>query len=121
MSNLIVTFHTGSKVFDLIPDVADRYLQTHSRSTLEIWNFYRQIDAVPRGSTLRIILGWPFRLHWSIDGWAHTNDTIATSSLPGVYFMDLAINTDQVGPVLFTFFWTDLQTWQHIDYRVYVD
>jgi hypothetical protein len=39
----LVRSATDRAVFDLIPDVAARYLVPHDRSNLEIWNFYRQI------------------------------------------------------------------------------
>ena len=74
---------------------------------------------MPRGSTLRVLLGWPFRLHWSTDNWAHATDTQATSPGPGLYFADIPAPA-QPGSIVFTFFWTDSQRWQNIDYRVTV-
>src|SRR5262249_32615267 len=93
----LVQSAADQKVFDLIPDVADRYLPPHPRATLEFGNFYRPSDAVPAGSSLRILLAWPVRLRWSPDGWAHTTDTIATSALPGVHSVDLSLDATQPG------------------------
>ena len=115
----LVRSATDGAVFDLIPAVAERYLAPHSRSNLEIWNFYRQIDVIDRSEKLRIILAWPFRLHWSNDGWAQTFSTDSSSPAPGLFFVDLPPLMRQ-GTLLFTFYWTRLQQWQQIDYRVNV-
>ncbi len=115
----LVRSATDGAVFDMIPEVASRYLVPHGRSNLEIWNFYRQIDVIDRTSKLRIVLGWPFRLHWSDDGWTHSAGTTATSPAPGLFFVDLPPLMRQ-GALLFTFFWTELQQWQQISYRVNV-
>ncbi|MGB9206237.1 MAG: hypothetical protein WCB94_19925 [Terriglobales bacterium] len=115
----LVRSATDGAVFDLLPAVAERYLAPHSRSNLEIWNFYRQIDVIDRSEKLRIILAWPFRLHWSNDGWAQTFSTDSSSPAPGLFFVDLPPLMRQ-GTLLFTFYWTRLQQWQQIDYRVNV-
>ena len=81
----LVRSATDGVVFDLIPAVTERYLAPHSRSNLEIWNFYRQIDVIDRSEKFRIILAWPFRLHWSNDGWAHTLSTDACSPSPRTF------------------------------------
>jgi glucoamylase len=116
----LVRSTTDGAVFDQISDVAARYLvDPRRRSNWEIWNFYRQIDTIGQSATLRIVLAWPFRLHWSSDGWAHTTDSDASSPAPGLFYFDLAPLTRQ-GAFVFTFFWTELQQWQQIDYQVNV-
>ncbi|HVT89407.1 MAG TPA: glycoside hydrolase family 15 protein [Tepidisphaeraceae bacterium] len=115
----LVRSATDKSVYDLIPDVANRYLAAHPRSTLEIWNFYRQIDAIDRSATLRIVLPWAFELHWSADGWIHTNDTRATSPITGLFFADVP-PLRRSGSLIFTFFWTELQQWQQLNYAVNV-
>jgi glucoamylase len=115
----LVRSATDGAVFDLIPDVAARYLVPHDRSNLEIWNFYRQIDVIDPTSTLRIVLAWPFRLHWSNDGWSHPTDSPAASPAQGLFFVDLPPLMRQ-GAFVFTFFWTESQQWQQVDYQVAV-
>jgi glucoamylase len=116
----LVRSATDNKVFDLIPDVANRYLPVHDRSTLEIWNFHRQIDAIDRSATLRIILAWPFTLHWSSDAWNHTTDIHASSPITGLFFADLP-PLMRSGSLVFTFFWNELRKWQQINYVVNVN
>jgi glucoamylase len=115
----LVRSATDDMVFDFIPEVGERYLAAHEKSGLEIWNFYRQIDTIAQSSTLRIILAWPFRLRISDDGWMHAVDVDAASPAPGLFYVDVA---PRMRPtmLLFTFFWTELQQWQNIDYAVNV-
>jgi glucoamylase len=115
----LVRSASDGAVFDRVPEVADRYLAGPPRSTLEIWNFYRQIDAIDASLPLRIILPWQFLLHWSNDGWANTSDTPARSPAPGIFYADLPALGRQ-GALVFTFFWTELQQWQDVDYKVNV-
>ena len=75
---------SDNQVFDRVQIVADRYLEKapngksvtkHKPSPLEIWNWNRQIPAIPRQKTLRIQCTAKFSLHWSRDGWATVQDT----------------------------------------------
>jgi glucoamylase len=109
---------SDGKVFDLIQIVADRYLQPHQPSPLEIWNFDRQIRAIPRGKRLRIPLTDPFRLRWSPDGWATTSDTVATATAVGIYYADISTDRTTPGPLRFTFYWVSAGRWEGVDYGV---
>lgn len=54
------------KVFDLVPEVADRYLPgKRACRPLEIWKHNRQVSAVREGFILRVQAGAPFLLHIS--------------------------------------------------------
>lgn len=110
---------THGAVFDRFPDVAERYPSRKGRTDLEIWNFYRQIDSIAQSATLRIILGFAFRLHWSADSWLHATDEDAIAAAPGLFYVDLGPLLRQ-GTFQFTFFWLELQKWQNIDYQVSV-
>jgi glucoamylase len=114
---LVRSFSDG-KVFDLIQIVADRYLKPHTASPLEVWNFYRQIQAMPRGKRLRIPLPNPFRLHWSSDGWKTVNDTTSITTAVGIYYVDIPTDQTTAGPLTFTFFWTSVGRWEGVDYAV---
>lgn len=109
---------SDGKVFDLIDIVANRYLQPHAASTLEIWNFDRQIPAIARGRRLRIALPNDFRLHWSADGWNTVNDTQATATEVGIFYADIPTDGATAGPLMFTFFWTTAQHWEGADFSV---
>ena len=101
---------SDGKVFDLIKIVADRYLTPHPPSPLEIWNFDRQIQTIPRGKCLRIPLSTEFRLHWSSDGWNTARDTPSVATAVGIYYVDMPTDQTTVGPLDFTFYWVKENT-----------
>lgn len=109
-------------VFDLIPDVAARYLgASRTRTRVEIWKPNRQVRRVARGSTLRVQAAEAFRLRWSDDQWQTVRDTAASSTALGVPFVDIVTGLEQRAPILFTFLWTADNRWEGRDYAVVVE
>jgi glucoamylase len=111
---------SDSQVFDLIPEVADRYLNPRRRQPLEVWKANRKVPSVPSGVTLRVQATAPFMLHWSRDQWLHTNDTRSEATSIGVYFVDIKIEAGERAPVTFTFKWLDDNRWEGRDYTVHI-
>jgi glucoamylase len=109
---------TDGQVFDLIPIVAERYLNGRGRKDLEVWKAVRQVKEVIAGQVLQIQAPEPFHLHWTNDGWATASDTSSTSTGIAIEFVDIAINDHQIGPVEFTFFWTGRDRWEGHNYKV---
>ena len=108
------------RVFDRIAEVEARYLNAPPRLRWEVWKSNRQIQRVPRGSTLRIQAPGSFTLRWSNDGWRTVRDTAAASTAVGVGYVDIEIGAQQTAPVVFTFQWTDDGRWEGRDYEVAV-
>ena len=106
------------QVFDLIPEVAERYGQIRRRTPMEIWKGNRKISAVTAGSTLRIQATNPFVLHWSKDEWHKVNDTRAEPTSIGIYYADVDVALTDRAPVKFTFLWVDDNRWEGRDYAV---
>ena len=110
------------RVFDLIPEVAERYLMPRPRRAMEIWKYNRRrITRVKAPVRLRILLGRPYILHWTKDEWRHAIDTQATSAPLGVYFVDIDIGSADRAPVRFTFHWQDTGAWEGKDYAVEIE
>jgi glucoamylase len=110
------------RVFDAIPEVANRYLGGRQRRPLyEVWKRNRQVPMVKRGYVLRVQMPSPFRLHWSDDEWRTVKDTVSTATSLGVEFVDLPIPSRQRAPIRFTFFWTASNCWEGRDYMVSVE
>ncbi len=110
------------KVFDLVPEVADRYLGNRKKlSQLEIWKPNRRARSVKKGATLRIQAPAPFRLHWSNDDWQAVKDTLSSSTALAIEFVDIPIAPAQRAPIRFTFFWTADSRWEGRDYAVAVE
>lgn len=106
------------KVFDMIPEVAKRYIEDRSQCRkLEIWKPNRQVSTVRRGYTLRLQAPRPFRLHWTHDDWKSAEDTQSIATSLGIEYVDIDISTTFT-PIRFTFFWTECNEWEGRDYKV---
>ncbi|HLW82082.1 MAG TPA: glycoside hydrolase family 15 protein [Candidatus Acidoferrales bacterium] len=110
---------SDGRVFDLIPEVASRYLgDRKARQLFEIWKPNRQVRAVKRGYTLRVQVPAPFRLHWTNDEWHTAKDSPSATTTFGVEFVDIPIAAGQKAPIRFTFFWPKSNSWEGRDYLV---
>jgi glucoamylase len=105
--------------FDLIPEVAERYLTARPRRPMEVWKYNRRrIAAVKAPVRLRFQLPRPFILHWTKDEWRHAHDTASTATALKLYFVDIDIGSADRAPVRFTFHWQDTGAWEGKDYAV---
>jgi glucoamylase len=110
---------SDGRVFDLIPEVASRYLgDRKARQLFEIWKPNRQVCAVKRGCRLRVQVPAPFHLHWTNDEWHTVKDTPSATTTFGVEFVDIPIAAGQKAPIRFTFFWPKSNSWEGRDYLV---
>jgi glucoamylase len=109
------------KVFDLVPEVADRYLSGRREcKPMEIWKHNRQVPTVREGFMLRIQAGAPFLLHWTRNDWGTTEDSHSTPTALEIEYVDIPILLQQTGRIRFTFFWTDAGRWEGRDFEVAV-
>ncbi|MFZ0636316.1 MAG: glycoside hydrolase family 15 protein [Candidatus Acidiferrales bacterium] len=112
---------SDGRVFDLIPEVASRYLGDRKACQLfEIWKPNRRVRFVKRGYTLRVQVPAPFRLHWTNDEWGTAKDSESAKTSFGVEFVDIPIAATQRAPIRFTFFWPKSNSWEGRDYAVAV-
>ena len=110
------------QVFDLIPEVAERYLsQRQECESLEVWKFNRQVEKIDPGhNTLRIQATAPFQLHWTQDDWQTKKDALSNSTALAIYFVDLPLSENKATSIKFTFFWSESNSWEERDYQVAV-
>ena len=117
---LLRSAHDG-RVFDLVPEVAKRYVEDRSRcKRLEIWKQNRQVSTVRGDHILRIQGPSAFVLHYSMDDWHTATDLRSDPTSLGVEYVDIDCQASQGRSVLFTFLWTDSNTWEGRDYKVSV-
>ncbi len=118
----LVRSTADGQVFDLIPEVADRYgpRRAVQPPAPEIWKFNRQVREMSAGRTLRIQAPAPFRLRWSGDEWRGARDACSTPTGLGVEFVDVPVALGQQAPIRFTFLWTDVGRWEGRDFQVIV-
>src|SRR5215211_3988583 len=60
------------QVFDMPPQVHQRYIVNQRRSTYAFWRFNHKLRTVPEGRQLRMQRLVPVLVHWSVDGWMTT-------------------------------------------------
>lgn len=106
------------RVFDLIPEVADRYGNRQTVKPLEIWKFNRQVRSMPPGRTLRILAFAPFQLRWTSDEWKTARDTNSEGRGIGIESVDILVPPEQRLAVRFTFLWKDAARWDGRDFQV---
>lgn len=113
---------SDNRVFDMIPEVAERYLgDSKARRLFEIWKPNRQVRAVKRGYTLRIQVPVAFRLHWSTNEWQSVKDNASSAPVLGFHFVDIPISAAQQAPIRFTFYWAVENRWEGRDYLVAIE
>ena len=105
------------KVFDLIPEVAERYRGKPRGSTIEFWQPIHPVRRARKNHTLRICAPAPFRLHWSHAGDPIWRDADSRPNGVGGEYLDLSA-TDFDPRVEFTFFWKDRGAWEGRNYQV---
>ena len=105
-------------IFDLIPEVAERYGKGKIRGPIEIWKPHRQVESITIPCKLRIQMKEPFVLHWTKDEWHHVHDTRSTHTAVGIDFADIDVSATDRAPVRFTFHWETRGQWEGRDYAV---
>lgn len=106
-------------LFDLIPEVVERYQKRNTRPQIEVWQFNRQVAQIKPNCLLRIQWECPFKLRWSVDEWQEITETDSLSTNLGIEYVDISL-ADKQQSIYFTFYWKDNQEWEHKDYKVVV-
>ncbi|HYB92290.1 MAG TPA: glycoside hydrolase family 15 protein [Candidatus Binataceae bacterium] len=110
------------RVFDLIPEVAERYLRPRRRQTVEVWKMMRhRVRAIRAPARLRIQSHRPFSLHWTKDEWQHAADTMSTPTPIAIDYVDIQVGAADRAPIRFTFRWRDTGEWEGRDFAVEVN
>jgi glucoamylase len=107
------------KVFDVIDEVAHRYLKGKSHpDPVEFWLWKHQTRYMKMGRTLRVCLGSPFRLRWTDDNWATQYDTDSHPTSIGAEYVDLLTPANKPTELEFTFFWPQVEKWEGKNFQV---
>jgi GH15 family glucan-1,4-alpha-glucosidase len=109
---------SDGQVFDVVPQVVERYRTPSGRCDLEIWKPNRRVRSAKPGCTLRIQAPAAFRLRWSRDDWQIIDETPSCPMPLGIEFVDIPVAPDQRAPIRFTLFWTADGRWEGRDYEV---
>jgi glucoamylase len=110
------------KVYDTIPEVAERYLgKRNRRSRFEVWKPTRQVRFMRAGDVLRVQGDASFMLRWSSDNWTTFHDSQSTQNALQIPYVDIQGQSAKAGTCLsFTFLWTEDNRWEGKNYEVTV-
>jgi glucoamylase len=110
------------KVFDQVPEVANRYLTgAGNRTKMEVWKFNRRVRFMRPGEMLRVIGGGRFSLRWTSDHWATAHDSASQANALDIDHVDLTeLATTSGMSIEFTFFWIDANRWEGRNYHIAV-
>lgn len=107
------------RVFDMPPQPRKRYQIERVTARHSSWRPNQKGRVFSVGTILRIEVPKPARVHWSIENWRTSHDTIATATMFGMYFADLdTIDLVPGEEVVFTLYWEVEQRWEGQDYRI---
>ncbi len=109
------------KVFDLIPEVANRYLKKkRERPFVDMWSFACPIGNVAQGHTLRVLAQAGFELRYSLDEWASAQQAGSKDTIFDAFYVDIEIPEHAAGACRFTFYWQGAGTWENRDFEVVI-
>jgi len=104
----------------LIPIVAERY-QDGAPSPRNVWRFSHKVKSTQVGAPIRIEALASAKLHWSDDNWETAQDDDMVDSGVGAKYFDIPLAViQQEKTIVFTFFWTDSQSWEGIDFAIQI-
>ena len=107
------------KVFDRVPEVAERYLAGRpDPAPFEFWTFRRRPRSVDPAATVRVVADQPFRLHASDDDWRTVSDLDSAEPGLGLHSVDLPPLGAPGRRWRFTFFWPLADRWEGRDYAI---
>jgi glucoamylase len=107
------------KIFDLPPQVHDRYVRHPVTSTTRSWRFDRQLTSIPTGKLLRISVFAPAIIRFTTDHWRTFHELPTQDSHLGIHFADLPTTKLNSGDgVTFTFRWLPQERWEGKDFVV---
>jgi glucoamylase len=110
------------RVFDMPPQLVERYLVNKTEPSCVIWSFNLKIRHIPKGKKLRLEVPAPATVHWSTDSWRTARDTEMQDIGLGVYLADLPTDGLSRGSrIVFTFYWAEAERWEREDFAVIVE
>jgi glucoamylase len=117
---LLATQATGRPT-ELLEAVHARYQQQRPDAPLWHWRANSPFALLPAGKSLIIEADEAFVLHWSLDGWTHTEDTPSKPTAFGLNGVRLAAeHLPGEGELKFTLYYPGRKEWSHVDESIHI-
>jgi glucoamylase len=108
------------RVFDMPPQTVQRYLVDGVTIRFAVWRFNQKCASIPAGFTLRIEVGAPAIIVWTIDNWKSQESNPANATRLQINYFDIETGNMQAGSEIeFTFRWPNGQ-WEGQNFKVSV-
>ncbi|MEP6833219.1 MAG: glycoside hydrolase family 15 protein, partial [Gemmatimonas sp.] len=115
---LLRSLHEG-RVFDTPVQTVERYVNNSNTPRVCVWRFDARVAECVVGRDLRLDFEEPASVHWSVDGWTTTTDSLATQIRPGLWSVELPLAALEARATLkFTVFWVEEKRWVGEDFSV---
>jgi glucoamylase len=109
------------RVFDMPLQTVERYIKAGIVSNRITWRFNNRCQTIPAGKSLRLELLAPASVHWSADNWQTVTDIATLATGLDVHMVDLPVENLPSGTrLVFTFHWSESNTWEGTDFSVKV-
>ncbi|MEJ2248374.1 MAG: glycoside hydrolase family 15 protein [Candidatus Lokiarchaeota archaeon] len=108
-----------NKIFDMPPQIQQRYVKEKHPSKLKIWKFNHKCHEMEIGKTLRLELKYEAIIKWSIDNWNTFHEEKAENNGLGIFYADLPTKKlNDSTKLSFTFHWVAKDKWEGTNYEV---
>ncbi len=107
------------RLFDLPPEVAERYHDKVTKCHFDSWRFNHKIRKCSFERTLRFELLAPAKVRYSIDGWETTQEKETHDTGLGIHYLD--IPQDELEGrkgIEFTFYWSESDQWEETNFSI---
>jgi glucoamylase len=110
------------RVYDMPRQTWQRYVVEKTTSRHAFWRFNHRRRTMAAGRILRLETIVPALVHWSVDGWQTTEDTVAFDTGLGEYVIDLPTDVLPADTRIdFTFYWPEAGRWEGVDFAVVIE
>lgn len=108
----------AKKIFDMSPDVYERYVTKKTLSPFMVWRFNFPCTTISADKILRIEVLTAAVVHWTADNWETKNDIDTKDTKVGMHLADIDFRKKESSEIKFTFFWKDACHWEGKDFMV---
>ncbi len=117
---LLRSLHEG-RVFDCPPQTLARYVAQVNVPRVAVWRLDARVAEFVRGRVLRLDFASAASVHWTVDAWITTTDSVAELVRPGLWSVELPVSELPAGSVVqFTLYWVDEKRWEGENFAVHI-
>jgi len=107
------------RVYDCPPQTLARYVHSKNTPRVCVWRLDARVAECAVGRVMRLDFEKAASVHWSVDEWRTTADSVAVPIRPGLWSVEVPVDAVAIGAVVrFTVFWVEEMRWVGEDFGV---